>query len=416
MDMRADTLSGRFGGQWAFLSNLPHHGNPRSLPPSSYLPRSEHSITSPQPVVSPLYHLDASRSSLYRTYPAASIGGYTSATSPSQPILIRVDASAISHPNPRGPGRKPDMSRDELPPISDFSIQGILAAIQEEIEPDVNAISEILGRSRLALADQHESHMPPQGEIRAGLRPLQGIAEVSSSNERLAADNVLILHDEASLIDGSRAGSAAYGLLERLQAVPRARRQRSDPPVPTRSSIMPQRISSSPAVLPEASFTQDFGPPDPAPRSSRAPRYLLQNFSNPTADPAVHSRTTNAVVSETYLSAGANGTTVSNPPVVSEAGRNYPLYSYDESDLFETMPIPLSPPRSRGLRSRLPNLRRITHAYGWKWWQWRPEQAMAPHSSSQGAEERLRDILDRHHELGSEEQNLEPGEDENMYD
>src|SRR5271155_840426 len=112
MDQRTDTLSGRFGGQWAFLSNPPHHGHTRSLPPSSYLPRSDHSILSPSPAVPLAYQFNASRSSLSRHYPTTSIGGYTSATNPSQPLLIRAhsaDASAHVHPLPRGPRSRPIM-------------------------------------------------------------------------------------------------------------------------------------------------------------------------------------------------------------------------------------------------------------------------------------------------------------------
>ena len=47
------------------------------------------------------------------------------------------------------------------------------------------------------------------------------------------------------------------------------------------------------------------------------------------------SRPTAAIVSEVWLSAGADGKVISDPPVVSEAGKHYPLYSYDDSDVFE---------------------------------------------------------------------------------
>jgi hypothetical protein len=240
---------------------------------------------------------------------------------------------------------------NELPPVSAFSIQGILEAIQEDIEGDVDAIAEILGRSRLVLADQHDSHLPPQGIIQDTVRPLQAVEEASASNERLAADNILILGEDASLVDGSYTGSAAYGLLERLQAIPRIQRQhseRSSPPNTT-SPTLPARTLFSPAVLPEHGYdhehTAAFIAATQRRRSTLASRSLLSTSFHPAPVP---------VVSEVYLSAGANGRTATNPPVVSESGRHYPLYSYDESGLFEDPGERLTPfPKPSRLRNFL---------------------------------------------------------------
>jgi len=140
--------------------------------------------------------------------------------------------------------------KNGLPALEEFSIQGILSAIQEDIEGDMNTIAEILGRSRFVLADQHDSHMPPQGEI-TGSRmhsPLRGIDEAMDSNEQLIADDVLILNDDASLVDGSNTGLGAYGLLERLQAIPRtaALRTTSDAIV-TQSHTTSNRLETPPS-------------------------------------------------------------------------------------------------------------------------------------------------------------------------
>ena len=245
------------------------------------------------------------------------------------------------------------MSR-RLPPISEYSFEGIWSTVQGDVEPDVNAIAEIWGQHRLVLADQHESQLPPQGEIRATNTQLQAVAEASSSTERLATNvedvNVMIADPDASLVEGSNTGSAAYGLLERLQAMPRARRMRSD--VPPRSPTVagpsgprnfPARNNSSPAVLTDIPVTTTIAiatipalPPSPNTDSRRASRNLLQTEpSANSTDVVPPSRLTGPVVSEVYLSAGANGKVVSDPPVVSEAGRHYPLYSYDESEVFE---------------------------------------------------------------------------------
>ena len=52
-----------------------------------------------------------------------------------------------------------------LPPLSSFSFQDILKEIDTEINPAVDAIAEIFGRSKLSLADEYSSHRPPQGEL-----------------------------------------------------------------------------------------------------------------------------------------------------------------------------------------------------------------------------------------------------------
>lgn len=264
---------------------------------------------------------------------------------------------------------------NELPPVSAFSIRGILDAIQEDIEGDVDAIAEILGRSRLVLADQHDSHMPPQGIIRDTIHPLQAVEEASSSNERLAGDNIIILGEDASLVDGSHTGSAAYGLLERLQAIPRIQRQHSEmPPVTVAAAMrLPQRTISSPAVLPDHTVT--FVEAEQRRRSTRASRLLLNTSGFASAGQA-----TNAVVSEIYLSTGANGRTATNPPVVSEAGRHYPLYSYDESGLFEDPAEAVYRPKPSLLSWE-----------GLAFWLQRSSQEAA----MVDAEGRLRDVLER---------------------
>jgi hypothetical protein len=280
--------------------------------------------------------------------------------------------------------------KNELPPIHEFSIQGILAAIAEDVEEDINAVSEILGRSRLVLADQHESHLPPQGEIRATSSPLQAVAEASSSNERLAAtDDVLILREDASLVEGSHSGSAAYGLLERLQTVPRNKRIRSDVDGPSsRPPPSPVRHYSAPVVLPDPlPSVEPFDPfvPQPGLLSSRQ---LLHSRMQDDNEHDTPSRTTNAVVSETYLLAGANAITISDPPIVSESGRHYPLYSYDYTELFEG-------PNPAPARSRLSFRERMQAILSRRELQTLTSWAYGGGDRVVSAESQLRDILDR---------------------
>jgi len=369
MDARIDTSSGRFGGQWAFLAtpSPSQPRNARSLPQSStYLRSSERSNVSPLPTTIHFHQLNASRSSLPRSLQTPSIGGLSVTTIPSQPVLLRVNSDdAAIQTRPRKPPKPPsdimkrqDRKNNELPAIHEYSIEGILAAIAEDVEEDVNVVSEILGRSRLVLAHQHESHLPPQGEIRATSSPLQAVAEASSSNERLAArDDVFILRDDASLVEGSHTGSAAYGLLERLQAVPRTRRMRSDIEGPSsRPPTSSIRHYSAPVVLPDPILHGDpFEPVVPQTVPTLLRQLLHNRVQNDADDETTPSNATNAVVSETYLLAGANAITLSDPPIVSESGRHYPLYGYDDRDLFEGPNLAPAPSRP-SFRARMQTL------------------------------------------------------------
>jgi len=424
MDARADTLSGRFGGQWAFLSTPPRHTQARSLPPSSSYLRTDRSNVSPLPTALHFHQLNASRSSLPRNAQTSSVGGHSSTTIPSQPILVRAHSAHASiqiYPPtlpPRLPRRRNkdvvmDPKPDGLPPIQEYSFRSILASIDEEIADDVNAISEIFGRSRLVLADQHDSHLPPQGEIRATSGPLQAVAEASSSNERLAAtDDVIILREDASLVDGSHTGSAAYGLLERLQAVPRTRRMRSEIPVrpmsrPGTSSI---RNYPAPAMLPEPPAPIEDYERVTAPGLSQASRRLLRHQIPEQEVGQTLSRATHAVVSEIYLSAGANAVTVSDPPVVSESGRHYPLYSFDDSSLFEG-PIPAEPPSRLSFRERLQSLLPRTEFQNFTSWVYGRGPRVV------NAESQLRDILNRQHRTRERPSHMDDSrEDTEMYE
>jgi hypothetical protein len=394
MDARIDTLSGRLREEWAFLSS-PANPATRSLPPSSSYLRSDRSNNSPLPTALHFHQLNASRSSLPRHATAPSIGGRSSTTT--QPVLVRIhsdDPILQVRPStrPSRPKRRPKGGM-ELPPIEEFGIRGILAAIAEDIEEDVDAIAEILGRSRLVLANQHDSHMPPQGEIRAALSPLQAVAEASASNERLAAngDDVIILREDASLVEGSYTGSAAYGLLERLQTVPRPRRMRSEiaGSVSSRPGTASARHYSAPSAVPviPSVLSTDFADMSACALPSSS-RQLLQNHSDKHEAEEPSSRATKAVVSETYLLAGANAVTLSDPPIVSEGGRHYPLYSFDYTELFEG-PMPAAPPLQITLRERLQSLVPRVELSNWVGWVYGPA---TPATSAEG---QLREILQR---------------------
>jgi hypothetical protein len=341
MDGGFDTSSIQSGGQWSFLRN--------------HNPTSSVGHVSRRPLHQLVGYRDQCRSS----------------TIPSQPVAVRVhSADASSHLNP-APRISRMGKRDELPSISDFTIDGILSAIQPEIEGTIDAIAEIMGRSRLSLANEYDSHMPPQGEIRANSRPaLLPVEEASASNEQLAADNVIIVPEDASLIEGSHAGSAAYGLLERLRVSPRTRPR----------DTMPHRALSSPAIL------EDFEEP----RSPTTPRMLLHNGAGITPP----------TVSETYLSAGANDRLASSPILVTES--DPPLY-YDDSNLLEDLSEPQSPDQVQSIQTRMQNLSLISDLRGLATWLHRERRGNP--KGQEDAETRLRVILERHGQNRDLEQN-----------
>lgn len=197
-----------------------------------------------------------------------------------------------------------------LPALEEFSIQGILSAINEDIEGDLAVISEVLGRSRFVLADQYESQMAPLGEIRS-----VGLDMMGEEESLRMADDVMILREDASLPEGSNSGSAAYGLLERLQAVPRLYNGGVERPtvesIPVRNEIV-QPDPEVHVVVPAATVaeTRDLAvarPDGPA----------------------------RAVVSETHVSAEADGVSSRMVPILLEGGRQYPLYTHNDTGIFE---------------------------------------------------------------------------------
>ncbi|KIW39702.1 uncharacterized protein PV06_08291 [Exophiala oligosperma] len=79
--------------------------------------------------------------------------------------------------------QKEEMSKGpELPAIHEYSIRGILAAVHDEVDDDINAISEILGRSGTVLTDQpsESNRLPPQAE--------QGVTRVEGQRVRFSAE------------------------------------------------------------------------------------------------------------------------------------------------------------------------------------------------------------------------------------
>ncbi|OGM40545.1 hypothetical protein ABOM_010782 [Aspergillus bombycis] len=147
-------------------------------------------------------------------------------TSPSQPVLVRAysggpgDSTKTSKMSLRRSfpfaGRAETPRRGpELPSDEDFSIDGILRAIEPNIRHTLDSIGEICGRSKLSLANEYGSHIAPLGEIRAPPGGLMPVDEASSEHERQATDNVVIYDDDHSVMDGrDHPSSMQFGLME----------------------------------------------------------------------------------------------------------------------------------------------------------------------------------------------------------
>ncbi|GIK00659.1 hypothetical protein Aspvir_004686 [Aspergillus viridinutans] len=91
-----------------------------------------------------------------------------------------------------------------LPSEEDFSIDGILRAIEPEIRSTLDTIGEICGRSKLSLANEYGSHIAPLGEIRAPPGGLLTVEEASSDHERQPDDAVIIFDDDSNSVMGVR--------------------------------------------------------------------------------------------------------------------------------------------------------------------------------------------------------------------
>jgi hypothetical protein len=95
---------------------------------------------------------------------------------------------------------------EQLPSADDFSFSAILRAVDPEIRDAIDAIAKICAKSRMSLADEYDSHLPPQGEITDGELGWAASTGALAGRGRLnrisqgwtAADNTLMAVPEAS--------------------------------------------------------------------------------------------------------------------------------------------------------------------------------------------------------------------------
>ncbi|MCJ1483701.1 hypothetical protein MMC06_003869 [Schaereria dolodes] len=107
-------------------------------------------------------------------YHAVSDSTTSQSVTSTQPVLVRTynsDMTAASIPSAAEPKthqiQKGAITPHELPPLSAFSFQEILAAIDPDVRISIDTIAEICGRSKMSLANQYHSHLTPHGELHA---------------------------------------------------------------------------------------------------------------------------------------------------------------------------------------------------------------------------------------------------------
>jgi hypothetical protein len=317
----------------------------------------------------------------------------------SQPVLVRsysdeAEEAQSSSTMPSAQQRVP-----ELPSVHDFSIDGILRAIEPDIRSTLDSIAEICGRSKLSLANEYGSHIAPFGEIQPPSEGLLTVEEASASSERLADDNVVIVDDDNSLLDGrDYYNSSTYSLLENLRQTAYATGYQ-------RSVRHPHEDGSSVQAQPDTPRTPTVTNPvldnDP---NSRSPlvtkqfiikpkpgsRALLGSTAHPGAKGDSADIVTPAVLSEIYLDARANRS--SWPSVPPDTPRGSPTLV--ASKFLRKGSVPVQP-------SRVDKLSLVADVHGWLTWlkaivhRENPEHVVT-YSPPFSAETTLRAVLTRH--------------------
>ena len=203
----------------------------------------------------------------------------------SKPVLVRSHSidmpsskAALPGVSERMQDRSVEKAHYELPPLEAFSFQEILQSISSDIRVPIERIAEICGKSKMSLANEYSSHMPPHAEFttptfqrandsldavfRHRLLPVE---EASSSHERLWEGKDQEddgpgrnLHDKRH----SRAKSASWALLDARPGAQQEQIIRTAAPTAETSQTTP--VSNSLDCLPIAT-------PRPAPLSPQPP-------------------------------------------------------------------------------------------------------------------------------------------------
>ncbi|KAF5867154.1 hypothetical protein ETB97_004075 [Aspergillus alliaceus] len=338
-----------------------------------------------------------------RRQPPSQAGARPS-TSPSQPVLVRAysggpdDTAGTSRMSLRRSfpftGRTESQRRGpELPSDKDFSIDGILRAIEPNIRHTLDSIGEICGRSKLSLANEYGSHIAPLGEIRVPPGGLMPVDEASSEHERQANENVVIYDDNHSVMDGRDHSLVHFGFMENTRQSTTSRNAGSQLMLPLSGGD-----GSSVQVHPDTSSSMGFsatvesasavGPLPTAREIASRPkscgRALLANSAEPSTEDHRRLIQTPALVSEVILDVQADGRHLEPGSYVNQ---NHPTLSSN-----------LNPDAARS-RWILPAAGKsaLTDVFGWLKYPARDRLGFG--QTEQTAEMRLRAMLERQQNL-----------------
>ncbi|KAL8894482.1 MAG: hypothetical protein Q9192_004278 [Flavoplaca navasiana] len=123
-----------------------------------------------------------------------------------QPVLVKEYSQATplssspSHSKMRSAKRSTGYRSSEMPPLESFSFQDILASIDSDVALSIDNIAEICGRSKMSMADEYSSHMPPQGDV--SLARLQGGGNDVVVSRLDPVEEASSTHEE--VVDGSQ--------------------------------------------------------------------------------------------------------------------------------------------------------------------------------------------------------------------
>lgn len=196
----------------------------------------------------------------------------------------------------------------KLPSAEEFSIEGILRAIEPNIQHTLDAIAELYGRSKLSLANEYGSHIAPLGEIRAapasgcGYHHLVAVDEVSSEQERQQqqqdGDDVDLYDDDM----GRYTQGLSSGGIRAQGVMPPGDRSsvQAEPDTPRSSTETIPGLEPLVADVRAMPVLRDFAS---RPRSSG--KTLLGRTTQSTPDAQVQHIITPAVLSEVHLNAQA---------------------------------------------------------------------------------------------------------------
>lgn len=81
----------------------------------------------------------------------------------SKPVLVRALSAKADMRKKQEPGVNSESPK--FPAVEAFSFQDILASLGPEAYASIDTIAEILSRSKISLAEEHGSHLPPQGPL-----------------------------------------------------------------------------------------------------------------------------------------------------------------------------------------------------------------------------------------------------------